>query len=178
MMLIVNTNDRYWWDFYYDTRSGSRGQRSRTKSWFGENFVLAVDHEPFVGLNSNLVYMLSIYCQWAVSRSRSSDDVSRSNSPVSNQQAFLVITQILLVGLKPNLVWGLTSMKATHCFKVKVIGSKVKFVICWKICFAVLQSQTGRIFMYTLEGIRACSLNELIVYCAFKVWFKKFTIFK
>ena len=72
---------------------------------FGENIVLALDHEPFVGLTSNLIYMFSIYChQCAVSRSRSSDDVSRSNSSMSNQQAFLVITQILLVGLKPNLV--------------------------------------------------------------------------
>ena len=45
-------------------------------------------------------------------------------------------------------------MRARICCEVKVIGSKVKFVICWKIGFAVLQSQTGRIFTYTLEGMR------------------------
>ena len=27
---------------------------------FAENFVLTVDHEPFVGFNSNLVYMLTM----------------------------------------------------------------------------------------------------------------------
>ena len=48
------------------------------------------------------------------------------------------------------------SVMATIWYKVKVFCSmvKVKFVICWKIGFAVLQSQTGRIFTYTLEGIR------------------------
>ena len=47
---------------------------------------------------------------------------------------------------------------ATVWYNVKVFESmvKVKFVICCKIGFTVPQSQTGRIFMYTLEGIRAC----------------------
>ena len=77
---------------------------SRSNSQFGEHFVLALAHEPFVGLNIHLVYMFSIYFQCAVSRSRSSDDVSRSNSHVSNQRTILIITNVLSVGLKPNLV--------------------------------------------------------------------------
>ena len=39
------------------------GQRSRSNQWFCENFVLAVDHKPLVGLNSNLIYMLKAHSQ-------------------------------------------------------------------------------------------------------------------
>ena len=55
-------------------------------------------------------------------------------------------------------------MMATIWYKVKVFWSivKVKFLICWKIDFAVTQSQTGRIFMYTLEGIRACLYVKIL----------------
>ena len=105
---------RHRWGLEFGTRSRSLGQRSRSNSWFGENFVLAVDHEPFVGLNSNLVYMLtmilSMFCiKVKVIRLRVKVKLARSH-----QRAFLVITNVLLVGLKPNLVWGLTLMKATN----------------------------------------------------------------